>query len=239
MTTAEPQHIGTGKLAQEFVGYINAARDERFEDGMESRFSERVRKSILNDGSEAVSAWAHALTLKDNAYETTQEFLRIIGDMRDLNSHEKRREVLTDMLRHKKPAVRDAAGLGLGRPGRSRHPSGSERSAGRGTRGMGQERTPAGGGTTDGRMTFPREENILTQRAKEVNPVQEGNDGQRDSDRQRELDAMLEEALARPGVKEMMKVYHNWVNVSRVYESCLQATAPHGRVTTTDRPNAM
>lgn len=78
---------------------------------------------------------------------------------------------------------------------------------------------------------FPREENILTQRAKEVNLVQEGNDGQRESDRQREPDAMLEEALARPGVKEMMKVYHNWVNVSRIYESCLQAMPPHGRVT--------
>ena len=87
-------------------------------------------------------------------------------------------------------------------------------------------------------MTFPREENILTQRAKEVNPVQEANKGQRESGRQRELDAMLEEALARPGVKEMMKVYHNWVNVSRVYESCLQATTPRGRVTTTGRSNA-
>ena len=49
--------------------------------------------------------------------------------------------------------------------------------------------------------------------------MQEVNDGQRESGRQRELDAMLEEALARPGMKEMMKVYHNRVNVSRVYES--------------------
>ena len=86
---------------------------------------------------------------------------------------------------------------------------------------------------------FPREGNGLTQRAKEVNLVQEDNDGQRESDRQRGLDAMLEEALARPGVKEMMKVYHNWVNVSRVYESCLRAMTPHGRVTTTDRSNAV
>ena len=33
--------------------------------------------------------------------------------MRDQKSHEKRREVLTEMLRHGKTAVRDAAGLGL------------------------------------------------------------------------------------------------------------------------------
>ena len=77
-------------------------------------------------------------------------------------------------------------------------------------------------------MMFPREGNVLTQRAKEVNSLQEVNNGQRESGRQRELDAMLEEALARPGVKEMMKVYHSWLNVSRVYESYLQATTPRG-----------
>ena len=69
--------------------------------------------------------------------------------------------------------------------------------------------------------------------------MQEVKGSQRESNRQRELDAMLKEALARPGVKEMMKVYHNWANVPRVYESCLQATAPHGRVTTTNRSNAV
>ena len=113
MTTSEPQNAGTGKLTQELVGYINAARNERFEDGMESRFSERVRKSILNGGSEAVRAWAHVLTLRDNAHETTEEFLRIIGYLKDQQSHEKRREVLTGMLRRGEPAIRDAAGLGL------------------------------------------------------------------------------------------------------------------------------
>ena len=69
--------------------------------------------------------------------------------------------------------------------------------------------------------------------------MQDVNGGQRESDRQRELDTMLEEAMARPGVREMMKVYHGWVNVSRVYQSYLQATIPHGRVTTTDQSNAV
>ena len=113
MSTAEPQPAGTGKLIQESARYINEARNERFEDGMESRFSERVRKSILSGGSGATSGWVEALTLRDNAYETTEEFLRIIGDMRDERSHGQRREVLTRMLRHGKPGVRDAAGLVL------------------------------------------------------------------------------------------------------------------------------
>ena len=67
----------------------------------------------------------------------------------------------------------------------------------------------------------------------------EVNDGQREPDRQRELDTKLEEALARPGVKEVMKVYHSWVNVSPVCELYLQATPPHERVTTTDHSNAV
>ena len=46
------------------------------------------------------------------------------------------------------------------------------------------------------------------------------------NDGQRELDTMFKEALARPGVKEVMPVYHSWVNVSPVYESYLQATTP-------------
>ena len=69
--------------------------------------------------------------------------------------------------------------------------------------------------------------------------MQEVNGGQRESDRQRDLDTLLEEALARPGVKEMMKVYNSWMNVSPVYESYLQATAPHEKVTTTDHSNAV
>ena len=113
MTTAEPQHTETSRPNQEFVRYINEARNERFEDGMESRFSKRVRKSILSGGTNAVSAWTQALNLRENAYETTEEFLRTIGDMRDEKSHGQRREVLTEMLRHGKPTVRDAARLGL------------------------------------------------------------------------------------------------------------------------------
>ena len=69
--------------------------------------------------------------------------------------------------------------------------------------------------------------------------MQDVNGGQRESDRQRELDTMLKEAMTRPGVRDMMKVYHGWVNVSRVYQSYLQATTPHGRVTTTDHSNAV
>ena len=113
MTTTGHKHPEAEELIQEFSRYINAARNERFEDGMESRFSQRVKKSILNVGSNAVSTWVEALTLRANAYETTEEFLRIIGDMRDEQSHEKRTKALTDMLQHRDPAVRDSAGLGL------------------------------------------------------------------------------------------------------------------------------
>ena len=69
--------------------------------------------------------------------------------------------------------------------------------------------------------------------------MQEVTGGQRESERQLDLDTMLEEALARPGVKEVMKVYHNWQTVSPIHESYLQITTPHEKVTTTDHSNAV
>ena len=62
---------------------------------------------------------------------------------------------------------------------------------------------------------------------------------QQGSGRQEELDDMLKEALALPGVKEVMKVYHGWVNVSSIHESYLQARTPRENATTTDHSNAV
>ena len=50
---------------------------------------------------------------------------------------------------------------------------------------------------------------------------------------------MLKEALALPGVKEVMKVYHGWVNVSSIHESYLQARTPRENATITDHSNAV
>ena len=57
------------------------------------------------------------------------------------------------------------------------------------------------------------------------------------SKRERECDAMLEEALKRPGAREVMQVYQNWEEADQGLDSYRQATKEPMRMTTTDRTN--
>lgn len=59
----------------------------------------------------------------------------------------------------------------------------------------------------------------------------------RRSERARAHDAMLETALARPGVREVMKVYRNWQHRDRGLDAWRKATEAGERVATTDRSN--
>ena len=49
---------------------------------------------------------------------------------------------------------------------------------------------------------------------------------------------MIEAVLARPGVREMMKVYGDYREKDRVYGGYRAAIARAERITTTDRSNA-
>ena len=64
-------------------------------------------------------------------------------------------------------------------------------------------------------------------------------DKNQDSQRQHELDTMLEEALARPGIKEVMEVYQNWQSLERGHDPYRRALRSPGKVTTTDHANAV
>ena len=55
------------------------------------------------------------------------------------------------------------------------------------------------------------------------------------SKRERERAAMLEEALARPGVREVMEVYQHWQKADRAMEPYRMAARQHETVTTSDR----
>ena len=58
------------------------------------------------------------------------------------------------------------------------------------------------------------------------------------SKRAQEHDAMLKEALARPGVREVMKVYGDWQQADKGLDA-YRAASKEGRVvTTTDHANA-
>ena len=58
-----------------------------------------------------------------------------------------------------------------------------------------------------------------------------------ESDREKAHAKMLEEALARPGIREVMQVYQNWQEKDRELDAYRAATKRPERVTTTDRSN--
>lgn len=59
----------------------------------------------------------------------------------------------------------------------------------------------------------------------------------RSSKRTVERDAMLQEALARPGVREVMKVYGGWQQVDKGLDVYRAASRKGRIVTTTDHAN--
>ena len=60
----------------------------------------------------------------------------------------------------------------------------------------------------------------------------------RRSSRARKHKEMLEAALARPGVREIMKLYGSWQEKDRGLDAYRSATRETNKVTTTDSSNA-
>lgn len=58
------------------------------------------------------------------------------------------------------------------------------------------------------------------------------------SDREKEHAALLKEALDRPGVREAMKVFHDWQRADRGLDAYRAATKVPYVTRTTDRANA-
>ena len=52
-------------------------------------------------------------------------------------------------------------------------------------------------------------------------------------------EAMLQEALSRPGVREFMEVYQNWQEVDKNLNLYRQAIKPQTETTTSDHANAL
>ena len=62
--------------------------------------------------------------------------------------------------------------------------------------------------------------------------------GRSGSRREREHAEMLEAALARPGIREVMDVYRGWQEKDRGLDAYRSATKAPGRVTTTNSSRA-
>ncbi|RMF82800.1 MAG: HEAT repeat domain-containing protein [Chloroflexi bacterium] len=100
-------------IVVEYQNLFSIARDEYFEDGIESDFSTELAKLFQRDGHQAVDIIANLLNDKHVNPEVVGETLRCIGEIENADTHLQRRLLLENSLRHSSPIVRDRAGLGL------------------------------------------------------------------------------------------------------------------------------
>jgi hypothetical protein len=89
------------------------ARYEVFEDGMSSEFACRLERVIRAHGNSALLELNALLRVPTTSKTVAAECLRIIGRLKDRQTHAFRRWILADLLNAKSVLVRDAAIVGL------------------------------------------------------------------------------------------------------------------------------
>lgn len=92
---------------------LTSARDEAFEDGVESEFSRGLTDAVRLYGLDAVKAIGRFLTTGKANAEVAGEALRRLGMMEDNSTHVARRKLLEGCLISESAGIRDAAALGL------------------------------------------------------------------------------------------------------------------------------
>jgi len=96
-----------------FLHMFSIARDEEFEDGMETQFSKDLKQVIRTTGQAAVNALSELIPTGRVNIEVCSEALRWIGRMDDPATYESRRWLLERCLSSNFPRIRDGALLGL------------------------------------------------------------------------------------------------------------------------------
>jgi len=92
---------------------FESAREEYFEDGMESDFSRELVSAVKKYGNLAMNEIGYLITGDRGDEEVASEALRWLGRIDDESTHGWRLWVLEKSLSSKSPVVRDGAALGL------------------------------------------------------------------------------------------------------------------------------
>ena len=100
-------------IRREMTALCRAAREEHFEDGVETSFSRQLVRLIGAYGEEAVEALAEIIRLREIGEDVSSEALRWLGLMERTTSYRRRRRLLEDCLFSPSPGIRDGAVLGL------------------------------------------------------------------------------------------------------------------------------
>ena len=101
------------KIGNYIKGLFNAAKEEIFEDGIESQFSISLIKVIERHEEAALEVITNLIINESVNAEVASEALRWIGDMRHEPTHENRLNLLEQSLNCSSIKVRDGAVLGL------------------------------------------------------------------------------------------------------------------------------
>ncbi len=101
------------ELEHHVTGIFEAARDEHFEDGMESSISRTLVPLVEQYHTELAEFLFYCLVPGRVSPQVTAESLRWLGDMDHAPSQNWRRRLLERCLEAPSVAVRDAAGIGL------------------------------------------------------------------------------------------------------------------------------
>ncbi|MGH7451784.1 MAG: hypothetical protein ACRENG_10590 [bacterium] len=101
------------EIRQKTAALFAAATDQRFEDGMESEFSNELVALVEEHGDTAVKAIAHLIISEIVSAEVAAEALRWFGRMDHMPTYNARLWLLERSLFCSSAQVRDGAALGL------------------------------------------------------------------------------------------------------------------------------
>lgn len=100
-------------LADVLRELFHSAKDEMFEDGMTSRFSDALRGIVREHDVEAIGQIGMAIRAADTSVKVAEEALRQVGYMNDGKTHSARLSLLERSLESPDIRIRDAASIGI------------------------------------------------------------------------------------------------------------------------------
>lgn len=101
------------QATQEIVEAFKQAKEEIFEDGMDSDFTKKLLKYIFKYEHAAVDIIRVHIFIGNVSTEASAEALRLIGGIRHSKTYSNRLFLLAECLSHSQPLVRDGAVVGI------------------------------------------------------------------------------------------------------------------------------
>ena len=100
-------------LSEQAVSIFSNAKEEIFEDGMESKFSQNLTEFVISFGHPAMETIINLLLSNRTNTEIASEAFRVLGRLRHKNTYRDRLWLLERGLYNRSAKIRDGAALGF------------------------------------------------------------------------------------------------------------------------------